>query len=47
MYIYTMFIICTNTYFNLHIPPRFVHGVSNLIHCILLENVGKTRFISI
>ena len=43
-----MFIICTNTCFNLHIIfIRFVHGVSYLLHRILQGNVGETRFISI
>ena len=42
-----MFIICTNTCFNLQIPLRFVHGVSYLLQRILQENVGETRFISI
>ena len=46
IYVYIMFIICTNTCFNLHIPLRFVHGVSYLLYCILQENVGETRFIS-
>ena len=42
-----MFIICTNTCFNLHVTLRYVRGVSYLLHCILQDNVGKTSFIYI
>ena len=44
-----MFIICTNTCFYLHILLRFVHGVLfiYLLHRIVQENVGETRFIQI
>ena len=42
-----MFIICTKTCFTLHTPLIFVHGVFYLLHCILPENVGETRSISI
>ena len=46
MYIYNVYYL-HQTCFNLHIPLRFVHGVSYLLHCILQENAGETRFISI